>query len=257
MKTKIIGCSGLVCVLLTSILWMSQGCVGGVPPITAFVVTATPTLPVDYISNFETGTVAINPTLRNVNGFPGSFTVNTYGGGAFPNTVNNPFVLSNPGNGSNYAIHILCQLSSTGAYEADQLVCTLTSGAPSYYYDASSFTGIQFDLNILPDDTSTHRVFQIGTDVTTPASATGGTCSPVANCYNHYQATLPSGSTGGWVTKTYNWNQITYPGYGNNNGPDISTHLNKILFLQVSIDNQASVTISKTDIWIDNVKFLP
>lgn len=234
-------------------LTLSQsGCKGGYPPLTVMVVTATPTLPPNVISNFETGGVSINSSLLNINGNAGSFTVNTYGGSP-PNTITNPFIFAGAGNGGSYGISINCSLSGTGAYEADQLVCNfIKSGIPNPYYDATPFSGIQFDINILPGDTNTQRVIQVGIDVTTPNSAPGGTCA--SGCYNHYQANL-GGPTGGWVTKTYNWSQLVYPGYGTNYGPDVSTHLTKFIFLQWSESANGAVVTTQTNFRIDNVSF--
>jgi hypothetical protein len=234
------------------VLWMQQGCQGTYPLPSVMVVTPTPTLAPNVVTDFETGGTGINPYLLGVNGYPGSFVANTYGGSP-PNSINNPFVLGGPGNGSQYGIHIACSLSGTGAYEADQLVCNLIkAGAPSPYFDATSFSGVQFDINIMPSDTNPQRVFQVGTDVTTPNSAPGGTCP--SGCYNHYQANLGA-PTGGWVTRSYAWTALVYPGYGTNNGPNVSTHLTKFIFLQWSESANGAVVTTSTDFWIDNVQF--
>lgn len=249
-KMKLIGWSSLMAAVLASTLWMQQGCVGNFAPLALMVVTSTPTLSPSVISNFESGTTAVNPTLRNTGGYPGNFTVNTYGGSP-PNSINNPFVLM-PGNASNYAIHVFASLSGTGAYEADQISCNLTSGAPTPYYDATGFTGVQFDINIPPANTNPQKVFQVAIDLTTPTSSPGGTC--LSGCYNHYTANLAT--TAGWSTVTLPWASITYPGYGTNNGP-LAGHLNKILFLMWSFSANGAVVTTYTDVYIDNVRFTP
>ena len=262
MKTKILGYSGLVVILLTSVLWMSQGCVGGVPPIVAFVVTSTPTLPSDVISNFNSGSITVNPKLQNTNGLPGYWTVNTYGGGIYPNSINSPFLLANPGNGSNFAIHLICGLSDAGGNEADQLNCYLKSDPTNPYFDATPFTGIQFDMRLGSADTNSSRSLSFPIDLTM-SGVPGGICT--ANCYNGHMVSLPTSPTNTWHTVSFNWSQFQRPSWM----PvpyqylPFSAHLNKILFMQFSFGDGGGVgsagtpNVTQTDIWIDNVKFLP
>lgn len=310
MKTKWFLIPILAAFAVVPCLWLQQGCAGNYPSVATMIATPTPPLAADVISNFNSDAVSVNPTLAGVilqtvvtgggstsgnlnanagpvtvlRNYAGSFTTNTYGGGSSPNTINSPFLLPNPGDGSNYAINISCPLSDppvttvsgcvttvtpgnppttvvsgcvttvSSAYPADDLICTLISGGPSPYFDASGFTGIQFEINILPDDTNPNRVFQVAVDVTTPSSSVGGTCT--LGCYNYHQAVLPSVSTGGWVTESYTWSQITYPGFGTNTGP-LSNHLTKLLFLQWGFSDNGGMKNTHTDFWIDNVKFLP
>ncbi len=227
--------------------------------------------------NGNSGSVTVS---RN---FAGYFSVNTYGGNvdllytptpnpsisptatpdATPVTVviprtrlTVPSLLPNPGDGSNFAININCPLSDPppSAYPADDLICNFVSGGPSPYFDATGFSGIQFDLNILPDDTNTNRVFQVAVDVTTTTSILGGTCT-TGGCYNYHQAVLPAGSTGGWVHEKYAWSSIVYPGFGNNTGPLIDSSLSKILFLQWGFSDNGGAHNTNTDFWVDNVSF--
>ncbi len=263
-------------IFATLTLWFQQGCSANYPPVTAMVATATPSLAANIISNFGAGTTMVNPTLSgtnqqaviaaggstgtNTNGNAGSVTVtknyagyfstNTYGGSP-ANKINSPFILPNPGDGSSFAININCPLSDPlpSAYPADDLICNLVSGGTSPYFDATGFNGIQFELNILPDDTNTNRVFQIAIDVLTPTSTLGGTCT--SGCYNYYQVVLSP--TAGWANEKYAWNSITIP-YGTNPGP-LSTHLTKLLFLQWGFSDNGAGKNTNTDFWIDNVSF--
>ena len=240
------------------ILWLQEGCQGSYPPIAVMVVTSTPTLMPDVVSNFETGGTAVNSNLTGVNGYPGSFSANTYGGSP-PNTINNPFIVSNPGDGSNFALHISTSLSSTGAYEADQVFCNLKSpGASSPYFDLTPFTGIRFDFKLGADtNPASGRVFGIPIDITTVPSSPGGTCT--SQCYNNFQVNLPAGQNTAWMPLTFTWSQFA-EAYNQLTPPQnqFSNHLTRALQLEWSFSpNAAIVTTTTTDFWVDNVQFLP
>jgi hypothetical protein len=264
----------------------------GLIPTTATVtatitLTPVPTLAPDFISNFENGTVGVNPNLTgSTNGF---WTVNTFmGPPAAPNTIDfGSFVVSNSVPNSvdfsNFAIHVgwpsaPITLIATGGYEADQLTCLL-EGNSGTYFNASSFTGIAFDYNIPADDTNTNRAVQVATINT-------------VTLYNHFQYLLPNGSSGGWKAVTLVWNQFNCP-FGSCNGALTTTgssgNLSNIAYLQWQFsDNLAgqavtlpgtftdsnpitftytsggspSVTVvygpeTFTDLWVDNVQFIP
>jgi len=149
------------------------------------------------------------------------------------------------------------------------LVCYLNSdtGSPQYpYYAApSTFTGIRFLINIQPDDTNTNRAFQVAIDQTLPASVPGGTCAPTTacTCYNHFQVSLPGGSTGGWTAESHPWADFTVPYCSSSVAPaDLANHLNKIVFLQFQFNagvqgSTSSPVSTYTDFWVDDVQFLP
>jgi len=270
-----------------------QGCSNQVPPISAIVVPnpGAAALPSDYISNFENNSIYVN---RNLLGYPplvgasvtqlspngtasgssssfstGFWSLATYGGpAAAPNVVNNPFLLPNAHpdsvDSSNYAIHvglangpITC--IAVGGYEADQLTCTLENNPSDPYYDATPFLnggngGIAFYYNILADDTSTYRQFQVET------------INTGAPNYNHFHFLLPNGSSGGWKAVTVTWNQLTYPGFGPNSGAITTVgptgNLNHFVFLQWQWSDNAQGSVGApvtnfSDFWIDNVQFIP
>jgi hypothetical protein len=171
------------------------------------------------------------------------------------NTINNPFILPNPGNGDNYALWINTPLSGTGAYEADQVNCYFTSNPNNAYYDASSFTGIQFDMYIASNDTNNTRVLGIPIDLDTPVGTIGGTC--LSDCFNPHQVTLPSSPTNSWQTVSFTWSQFQRPSFVVNPYAPFSAHLTKIINLQWSFSDNGAVTVTQTDVRIDNVKFLP
>jgi len=276
LKRKWLWYPGFITIALAGILWMNQGCNGKIPPLPA-VLQPTAAPPPYYITDFELGTTGVYSTLQGWNS--GMIWQNTtYGGtAAAPNKVNNPFVVPNTvpdaTDSSNFAIHVFAPLLATGignGYEADQLICPLYNAVTRTYYDASSFTGIQFLINIQADDTNTNPVFQIAIDQTEPPpalqGAAGGLCLAGKECNSHYQVPLLSyvSAGAGWQPVSLVWSAFS-PAFAPNpitpNGSSLTSHLNKIVFLQwVFSDNvpgQIPPTATYTDYWVDNVQFLP
>lgn len=252
------------------------------PAPSSVVVTATPTLPPDFISDFENGSAAVNPNLRNGDG--GGWIARTYGGAGATlvsggvttvttaNTVNDPFVVQNTvpdeTDASRMAAHLFAPLIAAGGFESDQLACypEHNAGNPHYpYYDASSFTGIRFLINIPADDSNTHRVFQVAIDQTLPTGEPGGTCAPttVCFCYNHFEVALPAGSTAGWTAVSHPWSDFTVPDCPGSVTPaGLDGHLDKIVFIQFQFSagvqgSMSSPVSTYTDFWVDDVRFLP
>ncbi len=260
MAKKWLGFSFILTGLFVTSLWLSQGCTGKIPPLAEIIPTSTPTLPPDVVSDFENGSINVNPGLTN--SYNGYWSDATYGGpAAAPNTVNSPFVVSNTvadaTDSSNYAAHLgypggPLTLIAVGGYEADQLICHPVNNVSNPYFDATPFTGIQFNYNFPPDDTNINRAFQIATINTVAA-------------YNHFQKLLPNGSSSGWKAVTLTWSQFACP-FGSCNGALTTTgstgNLNHIVFLQWQMSNNVQGSVAApvttyTDFWIDNVKFTP
>ena len=112
--------SVLISGLMVSALWLSQGCSGKIPTMANIVATSTPTLPPDYISDFENGGNKVNPYLTNAaNGY---WTDSTYGGPATAlNVINDPFIVPNTVadsvDSSNYAAHMFARLIAFQAWQ--------------------------------------------------------------------------------------------------------------------------------------------
>ena len=142
------------------------------------------------------------------------------------------------------------------------------------YFDATPFTGIAFDMNIpaytvtgsgasavTTGDNNTARVLQIAIDLTEPVTAGfGGKCVG-SGCFNHFQVPLQTGTTNGWMHQSYNWSSFN-PAFGSVTPAGLSNHLTKFIFLQWQFgDNQdgggTTSIVSHTDLWVDNVRFLP
>jgi len=306
-------------VVLASALWMVQGCTTNLPPMGAVAPTATPSLPDSVVSDFENGKVEVNPTLRGVlnpvwnvatpstgqEGTEGTATLgngswraSTFGGDP-PNTLNgglsvdscnvatNPcFILPIPAsppslavNNSRLAAHLFGDLFITTRYESHQLICMMRNSSQNPYFDASSFSGIQFDIYISSADNNTVPVFQIGTDKTTPpSSGVGGLCvGPSSSCYNHYTYNLSNLGTDPmddpfgeraplagpdcsapcrdtWVRLTLPWIRLNTT-FGPYVGP-LSASLRKIVLLQFQVNNNLpNPSNNYTDFWVDNVQF--
>jgi hypothetical protein len=273
----------LVPLMAAGAAFLGQGCVQSVPPLASVVATSTPTFPPDLVSNFEDGSVKVNPNLEN--GRNGYWIARTYGGAGATlvsggvttvttgNQVNEPFVVPNAvpdaTDASRFAAHIFAPLIAAGAYESDQLACYPLGGAaePGYpYYDAGAFPGgIRFLINVPADDTNTYRVLQVAIDQTLPAGEPGGACAPttVCSCYNHFEAALPAGSTAGWVAISHPWSDFTVPSCPGSVTPaGLDKHLDRIIFLQFlfssgSQGSTSSPVSTTTDFWVDDVRFLP
>ncbi len=269
-------CAG--CFLATLGLVLIQGCSNQIPPVSSVVAQSTP-LPSNYISNFENGSVTVNPNLLGYppviptgpvteldpNGSPafrpGVWVLTTFGGppGA-SNAVNSTFVVPNTVadsvDSSTYALHVgPVTLIAAGKYESDQLLCHLVTTPSNPYFDATAFTGIKFYYKIQSSasasvtDNNTNRVVQIAIDQTLPADGgPGGTCPPPdSNCFNHYQVKLPNTSTtvGGvdqWAVTQFAFTAFASPGYGTVTPPGLANHKTKFLFIQWQFSNNAQGT---------------
>ncbi len=270
-----------------------QGCTSSVPTVSSVVP---PALPVDIISNFHEGSLLVNPALTNGTG--GYFTGEVTGGVAgHTNMINgslNPIILVPRPDTGQYAVHIYGEQTDTNPteYPAIELWCFLRNNpndpTDPYIYDLSQFpTGIQFDINILPDDTNTARWFQVGITANTPAGADpAGICPPPysANCYNYFNFNLPSGSTSGWkhMTLPFSSMKIRFSPTGSDglttqalsapailygqpvsvNGQPVASFENLGLFLLWQFSNGgpspppgAPGVSTYTDFWVDNVQF--
>jgi hypothetical protein len=290
-KYLLLSIAGLFLAALST-AFLGQGCVESIPPLSAVVVTATPTLAPYVISNFENGSVTVNPNLANWS--KSYWQASTYGGAGTcisgcvttvtetptitacvtmvtaANTINNPFIVPNTvpdsTNSSGLAVYVFAPLIAVGTWESDQLKCRLntdTSGTQYPYYDASaSFTGIQFLINIPANNTSNHRVFQVAIDQTLPVTELGGTAPTTAcSCYSHFEVALPSGSTGGWTLVSHPWTDFIDP-CGSIMPAGLENHLDKIVFLQFSFSSGTQGTTCSpestyTNFWVDDVRFLP
>ena len=278
-----------ICVLTLSllpVLWFSEGCQGNLPAQPTVVPTP---LANNVISNFNRGSLLMNPDL--LNGAGGYFLSETYGGAAGqPNLIdgnNNPNILfPNPGDGSSYAVHIYGPQTDTypSGFPAMEVFAFFSNNPDHPYYDLTktTFKGIRFDLKILPNstaggvtvgDNNTVRRFGIASaPMVPPITAAGGTCPPnfSNNCYNYFWSpgNLPPTSPAvndGWQPVSFLFSSLrtdSYPPYSNmfmngstTSGTAVGTNQYKtqVLFLLWKFDNNG--LNSYTDYWIDNVQF--
>jgi len=259
-------------IMLLALVCLSVGCYSKVPPLSAILA---PPLPPDVISNFESGSTDMNPALQGSSS--GYWLDNTY---PSYNVINSMFVVSNTvpdaTDSSKYAIHIYGTLTDKGdcTYPAFELQGNFKNDPSSPYLDISSFTGIQFQMNIGADDTCPQRLFGVGTAETVNGIA-GGTCTPASNCNNDFWSGTP-GSNGpyggvggsGWSIYSYTWAQLQpNPYYGpvlnptTLSGTNLTTAL--CLLWKFGANNNGQTTCGgpvmtyTVDFWIDNVQFLP
>ena len=183
------------------------------------------TVPVDATGLTTAHTVVVPPVPL------GSWVASSWAG----NTVNTPYIFTGASTSPAPANLVLssgalgtkgyCRLFGSikdladGTYPAFQLEGKFNGQSLSHginAYDATSFTGVQFYINIAPTDTCPARRFNIATIWTVPPSegglstANGGCLS----CYDHYSAVFAPGSTGGWVLRTYTFTSLQRQGFG-------------------------------------------
>lgn len=234
----------VVLALAAGSLALLQGCTGRVPPIGVVLTPLPPPLPVTVVDNFEDGDFLLNPRLLNsLNGF---WSNTTYGQTTMSFQVTNP----SPANGSTQAIHLSGTFSDpgNGSYPAFQMQAYPTNDGS--LYDASSFTGIQFDWNCPASDTTVQKFFCLAVSRTTPPGQGGGCNGTPIPCYDHFSYAL---------TNTVGWSPVTiafasmYPQYGAYTM--VPSDLQQIVFLLWT--NRANNVFGSyvTDMWLDNVVF--
>jgi len=172
------------------------------------------TVPTDATGLSTAHTVVVPPVPL------GSWVASSWAG----NTVNTPYVFTGASTANDGVILSTGALGTKGycrlfglindpgnaTYPAYQLEGKFNGLTPSHganAYDASSFTGVQFYLNVSSDDTCPSRRFNIANIWTLPPSEGGnGFCTA---CEDHYGAMLPAGPTAGWVLKTYTFTSLS------------------------------------------------
>ena len=231
--------------LLAGSLGAIQGCAGKVPPIAAILPPTLPPLPANYIDDFEDGDLNINPRLTNsLNGF---WANTTYGQTTQTFLVTAPV----PGNGSANAVHLFGTYidSGGGGYPAFQLQTYLRNDGN--YYDASSFTGIQFSWNCPSDDNSYQRFFCLAVNRTTPPSQGGGCTGTPIPCYDHFSYTMPN-TAGLWTSQSVTFSAM-YNQY--NSYAMLPSDLQQIIFLLWTNRSNNIAGNYTADFWVDNAQF--
>ncbi len=279
MKKKWIG-FGVLTLLVLSMALLSGGCKGTLPAIPAVVPTP---LPSGVISDFSNGTLNMNPTLLNGDG--GYFLSETYGGAAghanlIDGSQNPDILIPNPGDGSAYAVHIYGPQTDPlpTTYPAMEVFGFMKNDAANPYYDLTqtSFTGIRFDVKILPystaggvtvGDNNPQKRFAIASaPMVPPTTDQGGTCPPnfSNNCYNYFwtSANLPATNPAvndGWKPVSFLFSSFkTDAGYGNyQNTAFLSNPMfeKQVLFLLWKFGDNGAGSTTYTDFWFDNVQF--
>ncbi len=196
------------------------------------------------ISNFEDGSVRMNPKLYGMKG--GLWTVNIYSG-----TVDTPLVVPGGANGTAMALHVSGTLINKGDNSYPSFVLS-GKFKRSGFYDASPFHGIRFYYKCPADDQATSHRFNIPIAATVPSSG-GGICSD--GCYNHFGADLVQ--TLDWVKKDLPFTNLKRgSGWGSPvSPPDFTDHLKEILDVEWVDANGNSQGNCKIDYWVDEVEF--
>jgi len=247
-KIKLALFSAVMLIFLASTLWLQQGCIGGPAPLSAMVVTSTPTLAPNVVSNFEDGTLNMNAFLKNSKS--GSFSNTTYAQTTMTMVVTAPV----PGNGSNYALHLFGTFTDPGnnSYPAFQI-----QGFPrsdNSYYDVSSFIGIKFDWNCPSDDNTVQRFFSLGVARTVSGQGTCGVVAGSVPCYDYFSLALPM-TSGSWTTQSTAFTALALQYNSGSPNTIQPTDLKQVLFLMWTDRSNNTAGSYTVDMWVDNVQF--
>lgn len=247
---------GLVAAALGS--WVLSACTNRMPTSRSY-----PAHPPDYttVINFDDGTAFTNPTL--FNSIPGGQAV-TLGGVSGLGTIT---TISAPpaGDSTPFAAHMLDVFTDlgNGVYPSSQFRIHFTA---SGYYNLSYFSGIKFMYNVTPPnasqgilgDDSLVRRFGFAVAQTVPFGDPdgGGTCDNSNNgCYNNFGAMLDN-TNGAWVTKSYNFTDLTRENFGNSVSPPTfsGVNLQQVIRLVFEFKRNNSAGTDHVDYWVDNIE---
>ncbi|HXL72687.1 MAG TPA: hypothetical protein VN963_03595 [bacterium] len=244
------------------------GCQTSVPPIGAYPAPSTaPNY--SLVNNFEGNFNSQPSTFTNTNLFELNTTsnvVNSPGTWTAPNNVptyaTENMTIEGPGAaGTAFACHVTGTVTDPGdgvTYPQIVLIGVLDAAPPKQYnaYDGSFWSGVQFYVNIAPDDTTTYRYVNIPTTQEAKSIAfSAGKCVG-STCYNYFGYSL-SGLAPGWQKVNVSFSQMTNIATNFQTTPPTFTGMNlqQILALQwVEGRNNVKGT-STADFWVDEVYF--
>jgi hypothetical protein len=135
---------------------------------------------------------------------------------------------------------------------------TTLNGSPFTVYNASLFSGIQFYLKVMSDDTATVRSFSI--PVLQTSNPPNGTCNPNAAgggaCYNNFEYVY-STTGGAWQLVTLPFSSFTRQNYGPALTPPTlsGANLEQIVSLQWSEGGNNVPGTVNVDFYVDQVQF--
>lgn len=195
----------LMMALVVNVSWIMEGCTGKIPPLTALVLTTTPTLGPQWLTNFETGTASVNPYFYN----------SSNGSWSFLPSSGSP-IISPGANGTNYALNIVVAAQGVTGYAPYQAQVNLTP--PGSYYNlaggpyGAGTNGIKFYWKTGSSDSMAARWFIMPAPEQIPPPV--GNCPGTGGgCYDTYKK--PLSSTGAsWTLVSFTWSQFAQSGWG-------------------------------------------
>jgi hypothetical protein len=200
----------------------------------------------------------VNPTL--LNSSKGGFLDGSYGFTTDEGlALTTPVTASLPDpSGSPYAMHLFGTYIDyqNGGYPAFELECLPRSDGS--YFDASSFTGIQFDWYVGPTDNSNQRYFCLVTARIAPQSIGGtGVCGTGSNvaCYDFLGSPLPA-IAAGWINPSIDFASMQTQ-YSSGTAPQTVTSTDQKQILQLMWTNRSNNIAGNytCDMWLDGVAF--
>jgi hypothetical protein len=250
--------------------WMMEGCNGKIPPVAALVPTAAPTLAPNVVSNFEDGTINLNPNLyKKTSGTapvtflpissnptaPGS---NTGVWSALP-AIN--FIFPGGANGTAMAGHLSAGPTILSGYTPYELTA-VPNPTGAYDLSGSPYSGIKFYWNTTSNDNMQGRWFicPVASQLPPPLGDCPGTGG---GCYDTYKVSLTTNSnpvTTGWVPVTISFASLGQAGWGY---PQVGTltssyngvpNLSRIEYFQWEEDPNNIPNTYTVDFWVDEIQ---
>ncbi len=210
------------------------------------------------IVNFEGATpLNVNPNLAEA-GEPGSVVQKPGIIAATGSPLVTPQVVTSGADNTAHCVWMNSPVSDpgNGSYPAVELVVPLET-AGSGIYNASLFSGIEFYLKVMGDDTAGTRSFSV--PVVQTSVPPQGTCNPSASsnaCYNNFEYVYSS--TGGvWQLVSLPFSAFTRQNYGSAISPSTlsGANLQQIISLQWSEGNNNVKGNVNVDFYVDEVQF--
>jgi len=256
--------------IIINAAWMLQGCNGKIPPMATFIPTAAPTLAPNVISNFEDGTINLNPNLYRKSAAsqpttflpvklnptaPGS---NTGVWTALP-AVN--FIFPGGANGTLMAGNMSAGPTILSGYTPYELTA-VPNPSGSYDLSGSPYTGITFWWKTTASDNMQGRWFIAPVAAQLPPPL--GDCISGGGCYDTYKVSLNPYSnpvTTGWVPVTVAFSSLLQAGWGIPQVGALTSsyngvpNLSRVEYFQWEEDPNNLSSNYTIDFWVDEIQF--
>ena len=234
--------------VLLNVSLVMEGCNGKIPPVSAIVPTAVPTLAPNVVSNFENQSIYLNQNFYNDNG--GVWV-------ALP-AVN--FIFPGGANGTNFAGNMSAGPTIISGYSPYQLTAVPNLTGAYNLLGAPVTTGIQFYWKTGVNDTMIGHWFVSPIAPQLPPQ-NGGDCPGTGGgCYDTFRTAL-SPTAGAWTLVQVPWSSLNQSGWGFPQVGPLTGSYNsipnesRIMYFQWEEDPGGSGAMPFTvNFWVDEVQ---